>query len=72
LLKWDIIKELGELGVKTAASTSQWLAIATSNFAGPQFVGIWRDIEYHRKLTTIIRNSEINPELQKSTLIKRL
>ena len=72
LLKWDIIKELGELGVQTAASTGQWLAIATSNFAGPQFVGMWRDIEYHQKLTSIIRNSTVNKEIQNSKLIGRL
>ena len=72
LLKWDIIKELGELGVKTAASTGQWLAIATSNFAGPQFAGMWRDVEYHRKLTSIIKNSKVNPEIENSLLTKRL
>lgn len=72
LLKWDIIKELGELGVKAAAATGQWLAIATSNFAGPQFVGMWRDIEYHRKLTEIIKNSTINKEIADSKLAGRL
>jgi hypothetical protein len=71
-LKWDIIKELGELGVKTAAATGQWLSIATSNFAGPQFVGMWRDIEYHRKLTSIIRNAPISKELLSSKLAGRL
>jgi len=72
LLKWDIIKELGELGVKTSAATGQWLAIATSNFAGPQFVGMWRDVEYHRKLTSIIRNSAVNKEIENSKLAERL
>jgi hypothetical protein len=72
LLKWDIIKELGELGVQTAASTGQWLAIASSNFAGPQFVGMWRDIEYHQKLTSLIRNSTVNKEIQNSKLAGRL
>jgi hypothetical protein len=72
LLKWDIIKELGELGVQTAASTGQWLAIATSNFAGPQFVGMWRDVGYHQKLTSLIRNSSINMEIQNSKLEGRL
>jgi hypothetical protein len=72
LLKWDIIKELCEIGVETAASTGQWLGIATSNFAGPQFVGMWRDIEFHRKLTAIIRNSTINDEIAISKLAGRL
>jgi hypothetical protein len=72
LLKWDIIKELGELGVQTAVSTGQWLAVATSNFAGPQFVGMWRDIAWHKKLTSLIRNSKVNIELQNSKLAGRL
>jgi len=72
LLKWDIIKELGELGVQTAASTGQWLAIATSNFAGPQFVGMWRDVEYHRKLTSLIKTSAINKEIENSKLAERI
>ncbi len=72
LLKWDIIKELGEIGVQTAASTGQWLAIATSNFAGPQFVGMWRDVEYHRKLTSLIKTSAINKEIENSKLAERI
>ena len=72
LLKWDIIKELSELGVKTAASTGQWLAIATSNFAGPQFVGMWRDVEWHQKLNSIIRSSKIITDLSTTLLAKRL
>jgi hypothetical protein len=71
-LKWDIIKELGEIGVQTAALTGQWLAIATSNFAGPQFVGMWRDAKWHQKLTNIIRNAEIAPGLYNSKLAGRL
>jgi len=72
LLSWDLIKDLGELGTKTAAATGQWIAIATSNFCGPQFVGMWRDIEYHQKLTDIIKNSPINPELASRPILKRL
>ena len=72
LLKWDIIKELSVLGVKTAASTGQWLAIATSNFAGPQFVGMWRDVEWHQKLNSIIRSSKIITDLSTTLLAKRL
>ena len=63
LLSWDIVKHLCELGTTTAAGTGQWIAIATSNFCGPQFVGMWRDVEWHRRLTGIIRNSAIDPEL---------
>jgi hypothetical protein len=59
LLNWDWIKELCEIGVKEAASKGRWLAIATSNFCGPQFVGMWRDIEWHKRLTKIIHNADI-------------
>lgn len=72
LLNWEIVKELCELGVKTAAASGQWMAIATSNFAGPQFAGMWRDVEWHRRLTSLIRGSEINKEIYSSLLMKRL
>ena len=72
LLKWDIIKELCELGVNTAAATGQWLAIATSNFAGPQFTGMWRDVAWHKRLTTIIKNAPVNNELQDNLLYRHL
>jgi hypothetical protein len=57
LLDWDWVKELCEIGVKEAASTGRWTSMATSNFCGPQFKGMWRDIEWHQKLTGIIHNS---------------
>ena len=72
LLTWDIIKELCELGVQTAASTGQWLAIATSNFCGPQFAGMWRDVAWHQRLTTLIKQSPVNADLQQSVLGKRI
>ncbi len=57
LLNWGYIKELCELGVKTAVETGAWMAIATSNFCEPQFKGMWRDIEWHQKLTNLIKNN---------------
>lgn len=72
LLKWDWVKELCEVGVKQATASGQWAAIATSNFCGPQFVGMWRDIEWHQKLTQLIKTSNISHELQSGNLCKRL
>ncbi|MCK5908185.1 MAG: hypothetical protein KAG37_11355 [Flavobacteriales bacterium] len=72
LLKWDWVKELSALGTKTAAASGQWLAIATSNFCGPQFVGMWRDVEWHQRLTTIIKESQINDNVKDSLLYKRM
>lgn len=75
LLSWDWVKELCELGVKTALGTSRWAIIATSNFACPQFVGMWRDIDWHRRLTALIKSTEIPADMLgkrlKNTIIYR-
>lgn len=60
LLDWGWVKELCALGTITASQTKQWAAISTSNFCGPQFVGMWRDIEWHQRLTSIIRKGELS------------
>ncbi len=59
LLSWDWVKELCEIGVQTASATGRWVALATSNFCGPQFVGMWRDIAWHRRLTDIIHHGSL-------------
>ncbi len=51
LLDWGWVKELCAVGVDAAAATGRWAAMATSNFCGPQFVGMWRDVGWHRRLT---------------------
>lgn len=53
-LDWAWVKELCEHGVTTALGTGRWLAMSTSNFCGPQFRGMWDDIEWHRALTRAI------------------
>jgi hypothetical protein len=57
LLEWDWIKELCALGVRTAGETGRWMAISTSNFCGPQFRGMWDDLDWHREMTATIRNA---------------
>jgi hypothetical protein len=64
LLKWDWIKELCEFGVQEAAKTGRWIAIGTSNFCGPQFVGMWRDVEWHKRLTDLIHNGKIDKDIK--------
>jgi hypothetical protein len=59
LLKWDWIKDLCETGVRTAAGTGRWAAMATSNFCGPQFRGMWRDAGWHRRMTQVIRSARL-------------
>ena len=72
LLKWDWVKDLCALGAQRAAASGQWLAIATSNFCGPQFVGMWRDVAWHRRLTQQIKSAEISEPLRKGRLYERL
>jgi hypothetical protein len=48
---------LTEFGVAEAVATGQWTAMATSTFCGPQFVGMWRDIDWHHRLTDLIHSS---------------
>lgn len=74
MLEWGWVKELCALGTRTAAATGQWLSIATSNFCGPQFRGMWRDVDWHRELTGVIRNAPVNKENFKNSdrFLKRI
>jgi sugar-binding cellulase-like protein len=62
-LDWGWVKELCEYGTLEAAKTARWVAIATSNFAGPQFRGMWRDVAWHQRLTDAIREASVAPDL---------
>jgi hypothetical protein len=68
LMHWDWVRELCRIGVETAAATGQWVALATSNFCGPQFHGMWRDVAWHRSATDLIKRASILPELQSTKL----
>lgn len=59
LLEWGWLKQLCEIGVKTAASTGRWVAMATSNFCGPQFAGMWRDVDWHRRMTEVVHSASV-------------
>lgn len=63
LLSWDWVKELCAIGTVTVAQTGMWAAIATSNFCGPQFVGMWRDIKWHQEMTAIIKSATFDESL---------
>jgi hypothetical protein len=71
LLNWDWVKDLCRIGVETAAATGQWTAIASSNFCGPQFKGMWRDVAWHQSITDLIKRSTILPELSSTKLAQR-
>ncbi len=72
LLNWDWVKDLCRVGVETAAATGQWVAISSSNFCGPQFKGMWRDVEWHRSITDFTKRSPVQPELVGTKLARRL
>ncbi|MDF1574751.1 MAG: cellulase-like family protein [Bacteroidales bacterium] len=72
MLDWGYVKELCALGTLEAAKTGRWLAVATSNFCGPQFVGMWRDVEWHRQLTDLIHLAPVSQDLQDSLLAGRM
>ncbi len=59
LLSWDWLKELCAVGVKHASAQGRWAGMATSNFCGPQFVGMWRDVDWHRRLTEVIHGGSL-------------
>lgn len=71
-LPWDWVKELCALGTETAAATGRWAFIATSNFCGPQFAGMWRDVAWHQRLTACIRQAAIARDLCATKLAQRL
>lgn len=72
LLSWDWVKELCELGAVTAAGTGQWIGIASSNFCGPQFSGMWNDVAWHQRITDTIKSSPIRVELLTEKVVRAL
>lgn len=64
MLEWDWIKDLCALGVETAAASGRWTAICTSNFCGPQYRGMWRDVEWHKRMTDQIKSSPLAEEFR--------
>ncbi len=60
---WDWMMDVCAAAVERAAATGRWAAICTSNFCGPQYHGMWRDIGWHRRLTDLIKSAAIDPEI---------
>ncbi len=58
-LDWGWVKELCEFGIDAALQTGCWAGLATSNFCGPQFAGMWRDVAWHQRLTARIRSADV-------------
>ena len=56
-LEWDMIKHAGLVSAKMAADAG-YAFICSCNFCHPQFPGLWNDIEWHKKITDIIRQGK--------------
>lgn len=65
-LDWGWIRELCEIGVREALATGRWAAICTSNFCGPQFRGMWDDVEWHRRQTDLIHAGRIDVDADRA------
>ncbi|MBE2239559.1 MAG: hypothetical protein IAE81_17350 [Caldilineaceae bacterium] len=52
--EWEWFKEIAEIGVQLAIAKG-WQGICTSNFCQPHFEGMWRDVAWHRRMTSLIR-----------------
>lgn len=55
-LSWDFIKEAGVMGAQVGRE-NDFAFNCSSNFNHPQFKGIWNDISWHQKVTSIIKGS---------------
>lgn len=58
-LDWNWVKESCAHGVEVAAATGAWAGLATSNFCGPQFRGMWEDVAWHQRLTGTIKAAKL-------------
>jgi len=64
----DWIKETCELGTLTASATRRWAAVATSNFCGSQFRGMWRNIAWHQRLKQAIKAARLPADFAQTKL----
>ncbi|MGF1760121.1 hypothetical protein L4D76_19735 [Photobacterium sagamiensis] len=55
--EWEWFKKVLETGIELAIDNG-WKGICTSNFAEPHFEGMWRDVEWHKRMNDMIRNGK--------------
>ncbi len=60
-LPWDWVLEYNAWAVERVSATGRWAVICTSNFCGPQFRGMWREVAWHQRLTDIIKSGQLPP-----------
>lgn len=54
MFSWDMVKEAGLEAARLGAKYG-YLFNCQSNFCEPQYLRLWRDVEYHQKVTGLIR-----------------
>ena len=52
--EWDWCKEVDQEGLEIALKNG-WTSVCTSNFCEPHFEGMWYDVEWHKRMNTIIK-----------------
>ncbi|MCU1527691.1 MAG: Sugar-binding cellulase-like [Frondihabitans sp.] len=52
---WDYVKSVADFAVPAAVRLG-WEGVCTSNFSQPHFPGLWSDVDWHRRLTDIIKS----------------
>ena len=57
LLTWDLIKDAGMIAAKLGRKYG-YSFNCQSNFCAPQFITLWRDVDYHREITDIIKGEK--------------
>lgn len=58
LLTWDLIKEAGIMAAKLGSKYG-YTFNCQSNFCAPHFLTLWRDVEYHREVSGIIKEGKL-------------
>lgn len=66
-LDWGWVNDLNAKAVEYAASTGRWHGMGTSNFTGPQFRGVWRDVSWHQRLTSLIKSAHIDDDIARQS-----
>lgn len=56
-LEWDFIKHAGLVSAKMAVEAG-YAFVCSCNFCHPEFPGIWNDVEWHKKITDIIKQGK--------------
>jgi len=59
-LDWTMTKEAGEICAHLGAKYG-YAFNCTSNYTHPHFRGIWDDVDWHRRLTSIIKAGRLQP-----------